>query len=159
MHDVRHPIGAAQMIAKTMLHHEAAGLSPDEQRLLMRDLGGQLQRALDLLEDTLSLMRGNMHLDRVRVDAEGLGAEIELWLAPLRSSKAALTVDIAPGFEAQLDLRRIGRAVANLLLNAVDASRDVPPPARRLLRALFSRGGGPARDGHGFIQRPWRAFS
>jgi PAS domain S-box-containing protein len=133
-HELNQPLGAI------LRNAEAAELflqqgSPDlvELKSILRDIRVDDQRAGEVIRRMRSLLRRH-EIERVRVDLNALVTEVSALVRPdAQSRKVQLIVDCAPGDHAvQGDRVHLQQVVLNLLLNALDAVKDVPPETRRV---------------------------
>jgi len=122
LHDIRHPLGTTQMVLKLLRSSSEAFESLDEAYDMMEQ---EVQRALDLVGDILTLCRANIELEPSKVHLRSaLERAIHVWNFDLDARKTELVVDIPDALEAYADVPRLERALSNLVKNASDALAD-----------------------------------
>ena len=126
LHDVRGPIGLAQMYARLLSRDELAD------REHVQKIEHYTQRAIDMLSDTLALCRGQMSIDARPMDVKAALAEASLWREELRRRKVTLEEQVPEGLRATLDPAKLERALWNLVKNAAEACASEPSPTVRV---------------------------
>ncbi|MFZ5480195.1 MAG: ATP-binding protein [Myxococcota bacterium] len=126
VHDLRNPIGAAQGYARLLRAGIVDEAARDE---TLGRIGLQLQRALDLLDDTLAFVQGHGAVRLGDADlADALAHDLALLARQLEERGVRLVVDIPRGLRARLDPDRFWRAVWNLVRNATEALSTTSAP-------------------------------
>ena len=125
IHDLRGPIGFSQMLLQT--HRDSPGLMGSTEEVYGK-LERSLERALDMLNDTLAFCRGGIQIHPEATDlAETLAEPAELWRLALEHEKVELELQIAPGAAGRADPEMLIRALWNLIKNAANAARGRAP--------------------------------
>lgn len=119
LHDVRNPIGAAQMMVQVM--KTLPSVTPE----VLKGLNGvefELHRAVDLVRDTLALCSGRLDVRPKALDARNiLTDESASWRVQLTLRGVRVRTDAEPGIALYADSARLSRALYNLTKNAADA--------------------------------------
>lgn len=119
VHDLRNPLGVAQMLAHVQA--EDADTGP-EAREVFHQIEIQIRRAVELLNDTLAVCRKDLRVKPANVDAAKLlddgGA---LWRVMLSQRGVPFAASCAPGTVLYADVKAVERVLHNLTKNAADA--------------------------------------
>jgi signal transduction histidine kinase/CheY-like chemotaxis protein len=137
-HEVNNPLMAIAALAEMRI--DDPGLGPG-QREEMREILAQTRRASKLLRGLLRFVRaGDRHIARVDVNEVVRGAlDLVSYRFGVDEIELAGRFDpLVPAIE--VDPVRLEQVVVNLLSNAIDAMRVVPPP-RRLTVDTWTDGG------------------
>ena len=119
VHDLRNPLGVAQMLAHVQA--EDADTGP-EAREVFHQIEIQIRRAVELLNDTLAVCRKDLRVKPANVDAGKLLDDgSALWRVMLSQRGVPFTVSCAPGTVLYADARAVERVLHNLTKNAADA--------------------------------------
>jgi two-component system, NtrC family, sensor kinase len=126
LHDLRGPMGVAQMVTH-LLRSGKEGFRSKEAMLALLDK--HLQRAIEMVRDTLAFSRSDLSLQRARVSLaatlEGMASVFRMDLDP---RGIQLDMNIPPDLEAYVDVDRLERVLWNLTRNAIDAVAGTKAP-------------------------------
>jgi signal transduction histidine kinase len=126
VHDLRGPIGAAQMLIK-LLRAGKVGVEGRDQALERVDR--QIYRAVAMVGDTLDFCRGDGKIDPERLElAPALEDAILAWRAECEPRRIALSIDVPEGLWVRADRGRLERVLWNLVKNAAEALRGAADP-------------------------------
>lgn len=124
LHDVRNPLGAASMVTK------ALRLAPPDAAETQRGLAKiefELQRAIELIRDTLALCSGRLEVRPGPLDAQAFLCDPDAsWRMLLALRRVRIETDAPSGITLYADPARLARALYNLTKNAADAIAGVP---------------------------------
>lgn len=128
-HELRNPLTTVRMAADT-LHESASGLDPTAVRS-SELLQTQLARFESLLTDLLEISRFDAGVAQLNIEMVDIRSVVESSieamrpLASKRGSEITLEVN-GSEFSLDIDGRRIGRIVRNLIANAIDHGEGKP---------------------------------
>jgi signal transduction histidine kinase/CheY-like chemotaxis protein len=126
VHDLRCPLGAAQMLVSMLRKPGGSRLSQGE---IVERIAQNLDRALSMAEDTLAWARGQWRVAPRDVElGAALAGTLETCQAELEGRRVALRVEIPTGLVANVDPELVGRVVWNLTKNAAAALSGVSTP-------------------------------
>lgn len=134
-HELRTPLAVLRNDFGLLLRAEAAGspgLPADERRTLVQDLDAQVAALGELVDEIVTLSRGESESERVAPVA--LRALVERAAGRTRRENPAVTVTVTGDDEAEVRPAMLERAVTNLVRNAIQASRDGGEVEVELLR-------------------------
>lgn len=127
LHDVRNPVGTAQMLVRLLR------TAPRDAAATAETLGHvefELQRAVDLIGDTLALCRGQLDLRPRALDLAAVLRDPRApWRTLLEHRGVRASVACSDAVPAYADRARLDRALANLVTNAAEAVAGRPDPA------------------------------
>jgi two-component system, NtrC family, sensor histidine kinase KinB len=135
-HELRTPLTSVRMAIHLCLE-EAAGPLTERQRELLaagREDGERLQATVDELLDLSRIQAGGLHLERTRVSAQELAADVRDAHERLALSRGVrLSVEVLPDCApAHADRERAALALTNLVGNAI---RHTPEGGRVVITA------------------------
>ncbi|HWQ55479.1 MAG TPA: ATP-binding protein [Bryobacteraceae bacterium] len=121
VHDLRNPLAAIYGGAEMLMD---PGLSEHQIRRLARNMYRASQHIQELLQDLLELGRGRSGVRR-RCDLRELVSRVAESLSPTAEAQSMrVLVDVPEGVDLLIDEHRIGRALANLVGNALQAMAE-----------------------------------
>lgn len=124
LHDVRNPLGAAQLI--THLLRGRDDVSPEVAAGLAK-VDFELNRAVELIRDTMALCSGRLEVRPKALDARtALTDDDASWRVLLSLSGVTVRADAPEGLTLFADPSRLSRALYNLTKNAADAVAGLP---------------------------------
>ena len=138
-HDVRNPLGVADMNAQILEIEELS----EEQRESVGVIRRSIRASLDLIDDLLDVARaeaGQLEIERVHTDVGQVAREVAKdFSAPAAAAGLSLDVRAPEGLPAETDPVRVRQVLANLLSNAVKYA----PRAQVTGNAEVRHSGGP----------------
>lgn len=149
LHDVRGPIGLAQMYARLLAREGQS------EHTHVEKIEHYTQRAIDMLSDTLALCRGQMTIEARPMSVKDALGEAGLWREELARRSVTLEEDVPDELRASIDPEKLERALWNLVKNAVEACAEVESPTvrvrvegadERVLICVEDNGPGPSAD-------------
>ncbi|HET8748905.1 MAG TPA: PAS domain-containing protein [Ramlibacter sp.] len=143
-HDLRSPLGAADMSASLLEDGRAYGALEERQREAVRRIRRGIRTSLRLIDDLLELERteaGQVDLERVEVElAEAARETVEMFQAQAGAAGLEIELRVPDGVRACADPVRVRQVLANLVSNAIKYA----PRCRATVQASVpSRGGEP----------------
>jgi signal transduction histidine kinase len=118
VHDLRNPLAAVYGGAEMLMD---PGLSEQQTQRLARNMYRASQHIQELLQDLLEIGRGRSG-ERHRRDLRALVSRVAESLAPTAEAQSMrVLLDVPEGLELLIDEHRIGRVIANLIGNALEA--------------------------------------
>ncbi len=119
VHDLRNPLGVAQMLAHVQAEDPDTGR---DARDAFNQIELQIRRAIELLNDTLAVCRKDLRVRPTSVDAARLlGDAGALWRVMLAQRGVACAAGCEPGVVLYADAKSLERVLHNLTRNAADA--------------------------------------
>src|SRR5260370_11684654 len=127
-HDIRHYLASINCNIEFMIDPT---IGQKDREYLMAEVRGTIHEMIDLLDSILLSVRTGR---TVHLETKSMNLLIKRAVAMVRSHPHArgceLIICEAPSIQAQIDSRRLGAAVYNLLLNACQALKRCSPPKR-----------------------------
>jgi len=121
VHDLRNPLAAIYGGAEMLMD---PGLSEQQTQRLARNVYRASRHMQELLQDLLEIGRGRSR-ERRWCDLRALVSRVAESLAPTAEAQSVrVLLDVPEGLEVMIDEHRIGRVLANLVGNALEAMPD-----------------------------------
>ena len=133
-HELNQPLGAMVSNAETaQMHLTAVPPVIESLRAILDDITRDAHRAADIVQ-RVRLMLQQQAFEMKPVDADQLVHAVVGLVRPLTESRHIdVAVTLEPWLELHADSVQIQQVLLNLLLNAIDAVRDRPEDARRII--------------------------